>query len=131
MIYYINVQRDSGEHIMHLRLKEIRLKRGLTQKEVADVIGCSAGAYSKYEVGDREPSLDVLDKLADYYDVSVDYLIGRAVTSSSALSNKEMQLIEKYRSSDRFVRESTLEIMELLDNNFNVFSGHTDTKKRV
>lgn len=60
-----------------MRLKELREKCGATQKEVADYIMCSATVYSRYERGEREPDIYTLGKLADFFKVTVDYLIGR------------------------------------------------------
>lgn len=116
---------------MVLKLREIRLKKKLTQKKIAEVIGYSTGAYSKYEVGDREPPLDVLCKLADYYDVSVDYLIGREVSSMDGLSRSEIILVEKYRQSDQLAWESALEIMDVLENRYKAFHGHIVSNKKT
>lgn len=66
-----------GEVPQPLRITECRRNRGLTQKEVALGIGISERAYQRYEAGDRVPILDVLVSLADYFDVSIDYLVGR------------------------------------------------------
>ena len=61
-----------------MRLKELRAAKGVTQKEVAGYVRCTALAYSRYEREEREPDIDMLWKLADYFEVSVDYIIGRA-----------------------------------------------------
>ena len=60
-----------------MRLKELRLANGVTQDTVAYVIGCVKSTYPKYERGERAPSLEVLGCLADYYHVTLDYLVGR------------------------------------------------------
>ena len=60
-----------------MRLKELRLEKGATQKEVADFIGCSSLVYSRYEREVREPDIDALCKLADYFNVTVDYIVCR------------------------------------------------------
>ena len=60
-----------------MRLKELRSERGLSQKELADVLACSVTVYSRYETGAREPSLDTLIRLADFYGVTLDELVGR------------------------------------------------------
>lgn len=65
------------DNIFGRRLKELRLSKSLKIKDVAFEIGLSLMAYNHYEWGDREPSIDVLNKLCDYFDVSSDYLIGR------------------------------------------------------
>lgn len=59
------------------RLRDLREDRDLTQKEIADLLGCSQVAYSRYETDERHIPLEMLIILADYYDVSLDYLVGR------------------------------------------------------
>ena len=63
-----------------MRLKELRAEKGTTQKEVAEFICCSPLVYSRYEREEREPDIDALCKLADYFGVSIDYLVGREKT---------------------------------------------------
>ena len=60
------------------RLKELRNARNLTQKEVAESAGMAPMAYQRYEYGTREPAFRQLIALADYFDVSLDYLVGRS-----------------------------------------------------
>lgn len=62
---------------MRLRIKDLREDRDLAQKQVADYLLCDQSLYSKYERGIRPLPLEFADRLADYYNVSVDYLIGR------------------------------------------------------
>ncbi|MDF8375182.1 helix-turn-helix transcriptional regulator [Weissella paramesenteroides] len=62
------------------RLKELRKAKGLTQKQVGNDLSIPQNTYSNYERGDRKPPLVVLKILADYFDVSVDYLIGHEKT---------------------------------------------------
>ena len=99
------------------RLKEIRHNKHITQKEVADHIGCSVGAYSKYETGTREPSITILRALADYYEVSVDYLIGRDVIEHSALTENEKIVLDALRNSTEYVRICVYEILNILNSN--------------
>ena len=60
------------------RLKELRISRNLTQKAIADSVGMAPVAYQRYEYGTREPAYEKLIALADYFDVSLDYLVGRS-----------------------------------------------------
>jgi transcriptional regulator with XRE-family HTH domain len=62
---------------MRLRIRDLREDRDLTQKEVADLLLCDQSLYSKYERLERPLPLDLADKLADFYGVSLDYLVGR------------------------------------------------------
>lgn len=57
-------------------LKRLRKAKGITQKEVADYLGVSNSAYSQYETGTRQPSLDILTKLSEYFGVSTDEILG-------------------------------------------------------
>lgn len=98
---------------MLLKLREIRLIRKRTQEEVSDAVGCSVSAYSRYESGAREPSLDMLAALADYFDVSADYLLGRKPVESSGLSEYEIELISAVRKVPDYVREDALEFMNM------------------
>lgn len=58
-------------------LRELREDRKETQAEIAHQLCLSRQAYQRYESGNRSIPLDCLIKLADYYDVSLDYLLGR------------------------------------------------------
>lgn len=63
-----------GEYLE--RLKELRIKKGVYQKDVAKAIGVSTQAYAMYENGSREPGIAALKRLCAYYDVTMDYLLG-------------------------------------------------------
>lgn len=58
-------------------LKKLRKENKKTQTQMATYLGITQSAYAMYESGDRTPPADMLNKLADYFDVSVDYLLGR------------------------------------------------------
>ena len=58
------------------RLKEVRKKKGLSLQQVADAVGVGNNTISRYETGKREPKLEMWQKLADIYGVSVPYLQG-------------------------------------------------------
>ncbi|MBO5328474.1 MAG: helix-turn-helix transcriptional regulator [Clostridia bacterium] len=62
--------------ILGKRLKELRLEKGLSQKQVADALRLHSVTYLHYEKAQREPPLNVLAMMAIYFDVSTDYLLG-------------------------------------------------------
>ncbi|MBB6636787.1 helix-turn-helix domain-containing protein [Cohnella thailandensis] len=68
------------------RLRELRLKRNISQEEVARHIGITRSAYSHYEINNRQPIYETLIKLAAYFDVSLDYIIGGNSPSQSNMS---------------------------------------------
>ena len=60
-----------------MKLKDLRQERKLTQKDIANILKTSDVNYNRYETRKVEPDLQTLIKLADYYNVSLDYLCGR------------------------------------------------------
>lgn len=60
------------------RLKELRENKGITQKQLSEETGMSFQSISFYEHGEREPGVKALISLADYFNVSIDYLVGRS-----------------------------------------------------
>ena len=62
--------------IMYLRIRDLREDSDLTQQEVAEYLLCDQSLYSKYERGERALPMELAVKLAQYYKVSVDYLVG-------------------------------------------------------
>ena len=67
---------------MKLRIRDMREDKDLTQQKIADILLCDQSLYSKYERGEREIPLTLLIKLADFYDTSLDYLVGRTNNST-------------------------------------------------
>jgi transcriptional regulator with XRE-family HTH domain len=65
------------------RLKALRLEKNITQRVVATYLNITDTAYGFYEQGKNYPNMDVLIKLADYFEVSLDYLVGRSKVRTS------------------------------------------------
>ena len=61
---------------MKLRIRTLREDSDLFQRNIAEYLGCTQQTYSRYETGELEPSLVVMEKLARFYDTSIDYLMG-------------------------------------------------------
>lgn len=85
-------------------LKKLREESGITQKQLADAIGVSQQSINKYENHNIEPDIETLIRIADYFDTSVDYIIGHSdmrrkleVTSPFELNNDESRIIDTYR----------------------------------
>jgi transcriptional regulator with XRE-family HTH domain len=60
------------------RIKDLREDHDLTQEELSKILHISQRAYSYYETGDRDIPIDIVCELADFYGVSVDYLLNRS-----------------------------------------------------
>lgn len=96
-----------------LRLKEVRKSRRLTQAQVAEGVNCSASTLSRYETGKRQPPLDMLVRLADFFDVSLDYIFGRTPPDSSALSSYEKDMLESFRNVPDTVQDDIVDFLNL------------------
>jgi len=59
------------------RIRNLRIDKGYTQTQIADIVNVKQNTYSQYELGILNYPIDVLMRLADFYGVSVDYLLGR------------------------------------------------------
>lgn len=101
------------------KLKELRISAGISQQKLADVILVSQQSVNKYENHDIEPDINTLIKIADYFDVSVDYLIGRSNSESSPcqstykdISENEFNLIKMFRKLTKKQKELVTNIIE-------------------
>ncbi len=62
---------------MHLRIKDLREDNDYKQNQIAEYLSCAQNTYSQYETGERNIPLELLCKLADLYNTSLDYLVCR------------------------------------------------------
>lgn len=83
------------------RLKKIRKEKKVTQEELAKIIGVERSTIGKYESTTTIPSPDILTKLADYFNVSVDYLLGREANSIQADIKKEPTVDDELNERDK------------------------------
>lgn len=70
---------------MYQRIRNLREDKDMTQTQIAKILEMSQTGYSKYETGENDIPTNILIKLADYYNVSVDYLLNR---TDNPLTNK-------------------------------------------
>lgn len=103
-------------------LKQLREEKSLSQKDIAQYLGITRQAVAFYEVGKREPDYHILRKLADYFSVSIDYLLGRVFCKDiNALTiGKNIDLIRGGRFFNEFSKDisgktGTLIFPELLE----------------
>lgn len=67
--------------------KELRISSGMTQIETAEKLGISRSTIGMYETGAREPDFETLEKIADFFHVNVDYLLGRVGQAATLSEN--------------------------------------------
>jgi len=65
------------------KLKSLRLSKNILQEDMALILNCNLRTYQRYERGENEPNIETLVALADYFDVSLDYLVGRTDNPNS------------------------------------------------
>ncbi len=108
------------------RLKEIRVRNGVSQQQAADALGVCRSAYCNYEIGRRSPDFSVIKKLADFYRISLDAFNetedlvlhdgfdfqGDVPKYLSELSKNERDLIVKYRLLDQNKKIELLKNLE-------------------
>lgn len=104
---------------MIANLKKLRVKKGVSQQALANVIGVSQQSVNKYENHNVEPELRALMAMADYFGTSVDYLIGHTDIPNvieevhpHALNAQEETMVQGFRELTEEERKSILKIME-------------------
>lgn len=85
------------------RFKELRINHNLSQQELAGQLGISKSSVNMYERGEREPGLVTLEKIADYFNVDMDYLLG-----TSVYANKHDWLRQQPMESNLQIKETSL-----------------------
>lgn len=93
-------------------LRKLRTNKGISQQQLADVIGTSQQSVNKYENHSVEPDISVLIKLADYFETTIDYLVGHVVAPTQDLieeiepTSEERTFIRDYRQLSKEEKES-------------------------
>lgn len=96
------------------RLRELRLRRKISQEEVAKHIGITRSAYSHYEINNRQPVYDTLIKLAAFFDVSLDYIIGGAqhtAPSDHSVAPDTREMLSLFQHMNQEQRKKSLSLM--------------------
>lgn len=98
------------------RIKELRTERGITQADLAKILKISDRAVGYYENGDREPDYSTLLKIADYFDVSIDYLLGVSdIKKPNESKNTDKEFVAFYEGykdlddADKEILKATLD----------------------
>lgn len=98
------------------KIKELRLVKGLSQKELALQAGVSQSAIAKIELKKNEATASTLAKLADFFNCSIDYLVGRSTEESKFISLKEFQAFEEYCNMSTQDKLLILQLIKSLNN---------------
>ena len=100
------------------RLKEIRESKGMTQTQLGEVIGAKKSAVSLWESGKRQIDNNTLKSLADFFGVSVDYILGRdqeetdQAAITTALLTREERMLQMFRQMDEKEQDAFIKWLE-------------------
>lgn len=72
------------------RLKELRKEKGITQKQFSEIFQVASGTIAMWEIGKRQPDIQMIDRIASYFEVSVDYLLGKTDIKKSPSDKPEV-----------------------------------------
>ena len=75
---YGNQSHNRSAAMQYQKIRDLREDHDLTQTDIAQILSCSQVCYSRYELGSRDIPTDVLIRLSNFYNVSVDYLLGQS-----------------------------------------------------
>lgn len=83
---------------INTNLKEMRKQKNITQKEIAQITGIPYANYNKYETTQTLPDIITLEKLANFYNVTIDYLVGRDFKNELGyLNDTEIELVKTFK----------------------------------
>ena len=91
--------------------RQLRIDRDMTQDELADALGLTKQAVSHYERGTRFPQPDRLKLISDFFNVDMDYLIGRTTEATRPLTEEEHRLLNAYRASSPEIKGAACAVL--------------------
>ncbi len=102
--------------MLNQRLKLLRQEKKITQEQLAEIIGVERSSIGKYESPNKPvvPSSDIIVRLAEYFNVSVDYLLGREEKPSEKMDDLSNKIIEMFSHLDEEKQRTALEYLEFL-----------------
>lgn len=98
------------------RLKDLRLNYNMTQKEIAKQLHITRSAYAQYESGIHQPPLEVMERLADFYHVNLEYLCGRTEYAKpmTMLEQQHSEFLDAMSDISEIDRQALLYILNRL-----------------
>jgi len=82
------------------RLRELRNMKGLSQAELAKKLGVSKSRISMYELGERQPDFETLELISDYFNVNLDYLLGKEDVSTYIITPEQKEIVDAVFADD-------------------------------
>jgi transcriptional regulator with XRE-family HTH domain len=98
-----------------VRIKKLRVNKGYSQKDIAEIIGVNYINYGRYERGLSRPSADTLTKLADAFGISIGYLLEGEQTDAAVADFKDKELLAMFKEVEKFSPKNKEHIKALID----------------
>lgn len=96
-----------------IRLLELRNEKGLTQRQLAQILNVSQGTYNNWENGNTEPSIEQIIKLAEFFDVTTDLMLGRTDDRTIEKRNtSDSELLRMYNASPDDVKQAVTVLLQ-------------------
>lgn len=92
-------------------LSYLRRREGLSQQELAEKLGLAKSTISMYEKGARKPSFEMLEAIADYFNINMDTLVGNDKSASEDFTPDEIHMVSLYRRADEIDRTTIRNIL--------------------
>ncbi|MBQ9887247.1 MAG: helix-turn-helix transcriptional regulator [Lachnospiraceae bacterium] len=101
---------------MNNRIQQLRINKGLSQNEIAHILGITTRAYQNYEYGTNDPQAKTLIQLSDLYNVTIDYLIGRddKYSINENLPDDEVKMLNAYRKCSQAGKQYLINKAEVI-----------------
>ena len=93
-------------------LRLLRNEKGMSQQELADALGISKSSINMYERGERQPNFEVLEAIADFFNVDIDYLLGRSNKTTKIINP---QTIAAHFDGNEYTEEELSKIKEFAE----------------
>ena len=95
------------------KLKILRKERNISTREMADILSVSKSTYNHWETGRSEPSIFYLKKLADFFCVSIDFLVGASSPIVPGITQRERELLDAFSCLDIYQQDFFLKQIKL------------------
>jgi len=97
------------------RVVELRKKKGLSQSDLANQVGISYAQVGRYETKGAQPPAEVLKKIADALDSTVDYLISGDTDEKAVSTLKDAELLQQFRAVEQMDEDDKMTVKKLID----------------
>jgi len=121
--FYIIIFGGDNVALFNERVKYLRIKNNITQKAIAEFLGTTERGYRNYEINKSTPNYETLLKLADYFNVSIDYLVGRSdnIGNENTARAKFAERLESLRIKKAITQREIAEYLDIHERTYQMY----------